>query len=892
MESRVDYAARPDFGEHVGRLGEAELRRLLRVACPGRPAPVSRAETAELLMTREAAQTAVSAATPDVLAAVKLVHVLEDSAAVEDIAAVAVWGSEADAMPHDGDQPPSSVRAPATRADVADLMGRAEDLGLAWQQPEGVWNVPPHISEILVQDPTMATPVDCLLEFNTRAELLRKMENLGLVDAAEHRAEAVADEVAALLDGTVVGAKGPDVLSDAELLARLRAFLCSPRRVRALVATAPHAIQKSMLLFAREGIFLDAREWGDRRAAAVEWAVEHLLAVTFEMPTAIDGSGNPQRVEGAGDAGRGTGDDADGAPGDAPDVDLNASLISPVALALKLGRLYLPTPHPEEPRPAWTAPEAQVNAATSAVAVGTAVMQLWEDGGYLGSGALHDFGGSVAVHDFAASIGADEAVVHEVVGMLAAAGFMHPITGQPTARSAQKWFSADASRRWAWLVAGWLRGPDRWVDGDSQESWMPSAELMADVARRVRREAVAFAAQLDEGMMWYPCCIESRLGWTCGALFEGLEDMWGMLLHRVMLGMRALGLFVDGAAGMPVRAVAAGLGHAWLSGQDPLVDEAVEMIAAETGDFVPVKRRAQLLTPPNLLVADRVELVAMVRGVPGHDLAVTLDSVAHREKCGATSLWVFTEDSLAAALDDYDGDITAILEAVGHVTAAGPWLRVLHHRLRAVDEGLDLELLLPDEPVAPALPAEPEIEPGNDMNGESEGDSHGVPHSNAAPDSRGASGSHAASDFPGASGSHAAPESESADVAGLVGEAGSSSVAENALFDVVGVDDGVVGENGVVEPPLFDIPGLRPSASLAGDDPDQAESDGVGRPDGGAGAGAASEPGAEPGRGAEPERGAESERGSGAADATYIEDPLRRPDSGSGPGVPTQPPLF
>ncbi|MFD5867750.1 hypothetical protein ACFWGD_03910 [Corynebacterium sp. NPDC060344] len=854
MESRVDYAARPDFGEHVGRLGEVELRRLLRVACPGRAAPLTRVETAEMLMTREAAQTAVSAATPDVLAMVKLVHVLERSAAVEDIIAVAVWGSEADAMPHDGDQAPSNVRAPLTPADVDDLMGRAAGLGLAWQQPAGVWNVPPHVSDVLVPDPTMATPVDCLTEFNSRAELLRKMENLGLVDASEFAGQLVADEVAAQLGGTVVNAKGSGVLTDADLLSRLRAFLCSPQRVRALVSTAPHAIQKSLLLFAREGIFLDAREWGERRADAVEWAVEHLLAVTFEMPASLDGAPDADSDS----------DSNDSKAPQPPEVDLNAAILSPVALALKLGRLYVPTPHPEEPRPAWTAPEAQVDAATAAVAVATAIMQLWEDGGFLASGGLHEFAGSVAVHDFAASVGADDMVVHEVVGMLAGAGFMHPVTGQPTARSAQKWFNADASRRWAWLVAGWLRGPDLWASEDDAESWMPSPELMADVARRGRREAVLFAARLDDGMMWYPCCIESHLAWSCAAVFDGLDDWWGMVVNRIMYGMRALGLLVDGAAGTPVRAVASAMGHAWLSGQEPLVDEAVDMIAAEAGDFVPVVRRAQLLTPKNQLVPDRVELVAMVRGVPGHDLAVTLDSVAHREKCGATSLWVFTEESLAMALDDYDGDVPAILEAVGHVTAAGPWLRVLRHRLRALEDSQDLELLLPEEAGESGESGEP-VEPGS-----------GEPHE------------------PGSDVHRSTVDAERASV---VDPASVASPAEDALFDVIGVGDGVVGENGVVEPPLFDVPGLRPSASLTGDELDADLGDEPGRrstavPGDGPNAESDGEPAGNSNGNSSGDGAGDGAGGHGSPDATYIEDPLRRPDSGSGPGVPTQPPLF
>ncbi|WP_295627260.1 hypothetical protein [uncultured Corynebacterium sp.] len=830
METRVDYAARPDFGAHVDRLGEAELRRLLRVACPGVPVPGSRTETAELLMTREAAQTAVSAATPDVLSVVKLVHVLEDTAAVDDVAAVAVWGSEADAMPHDGDGPPSSARVPATEAEVTRLLRSAADLGLAWEEPAGVWNVPPHVSEVIVQDPTMATPVECLLEFNPRDELLSRMHAIGLLDAAEVT----------------------DPPSDDDVLARLRAFLCSPRRVRALVSTAPHAIQKSLLLFAREGIFLDGRQWGDRRADAVEWAVEHLLAVTFDVPGAPNGgdSAGDAAGEAAGDsAGDSSGDpaeDDESAESDdaaAPNLDVNASLVSPVALALKLGRQWIPTPHPEEPRPAWIDAEAPVQAATSAVAVATAVMQLWEDGGYLAEdGSLQYFEGAVAVQDFAASIGADDAVVHEVVGMLAGAGFIHPGSGQPTARSATRWFAADASRRWAWLVAGWLRGPDRWVADESPESWMPSAELMAHVAKRVRREAVQFAAELDEGMMWYPCCVESRLAWRCSALFDGLEELWGMLLHRIGQGMRVLGLMVEGAAGMPAAAVSAALAPAWFSGQDPTVDEAVDLIAAETGDFVPVARRAQLLTPPSLLVADRVELVAMVRGVPGHDLAVTLNSVAHREKCGATSLWVFTEDSLAVALDDYDYDVPAILEAVGHVTTAGPWLRVLRHRLRGVEEALDLEEMLPDVDVDP------------------------VP----APDA-----------IDGAETARAAEvEDDTANDAANDGADG--------LFEVVAVDAEEVAPNGVVEPPLFDIPGqsnveLRPARSAMADGDVDGDADGDTDGD-------ANSAGDQPG--AEALDGPAGSSGPRTGEPPIIEDPLRRPDSGTGPGVPTQPPLF
>ena len=328
MESRVDYAARPDFGAHVVRLGDAELRRLLSVACPGVPIPGSRTETAQLLMTRDAAHASVSAATPDVMAVVKMVHVLEDSAAVDDLVAVSFWASEADTMPHDGDGPPSTARVPATAADITDLLGRARDLGLAWEEPVGVWNVPPHVSDVLMQDPTMATPVDCLLQFNDRGVLLERMLDLGIVTEAE-TAE----------------------LTDDELLARLRAFMCSPRRVRTLVAMAPHHIQKQLLLFAREGVYLDQRDWGERRAEAVDWAERHLLAVRFEVPKPV------HTTETASES---TGDVHPRLPGQfeldlavsheepvRDDLDYNASLLSPVALALKMGRQWIPRPHPE-----------------------------------------------------------------------------------------------------------------------------------------------------------------------------------------------------------------------------------------------------------------------------------------------------------------------------------------------------------------------------------------------------------------------------------------------------------------------------------------------------------------------------------------------------------------
>ena len=87
-----------------------------------------------------------------------------------------------------------------------------------------------------------------------------------------------------------------------------------------------------------------------------------------------------------------------------------------------------------------------------------------------------------------------------------------------------------------------------------------------------------------------------------------------------------------------------------------------------------------------------------------------------------------------------------------------------------------------------------------------------------------------------------------------------------------------------IEPPLFDVADLaeRPTAT------DRAATDPA----------AADREAADP---AVRESGATGERENGESagpssskkpEMTTIEDPLRRPDSGSGPGVPIQPPLF
>ena len=112
---------------------------------------------------------------------------------------------------------------------------------------------------------------------------------------------------------------------------------------------------------------------------------------------------------------------------------------------------------------------------------------------------------------------------------------MHPITGQPTARSAGNWFTADASRRWAWLVAGWLRGPDRWVGEESPEGWMPSPELMAAVAARIRE---SYDAALGDGRRPLIFALDAHRALYGQRRVESLGDSPEAMAHSLFAVLR------------------------------------------------------------------------------------------------------------------------------------------------------------------------------------------------------------------------------------------------------------------------------------------------------------------------------------------------------------------
>lgn len=681
MDTKVDYGARPDFGAYLQSLGATAARDLFHTVFPGVPLPTDRDALVAMLTSEAAALASLIELTPDVLTMVSLVHVLEDSASVDRLALVSVMASDMDTFPHETDQIPSRTRRPPTTQEVSRLLGIARDHGVAWEAPAGVWHVPAHVAEYLPKDSTLATPVSSLVSCSEPEDLRYRMAELGLID---ERDEPV-DEY---------GTAAQTALFDADShLSDLRDFLCDPKKVRALVGTAPHPIRRELLLFANEGIYLADTEWSVRREEAVKWAVKNLLAVEF-------------------DSGR-------------DDMSLHASMVSPAALALKLGGTLIPRPHETESRQALDGTESLSARATSAVAVADAVMEYWPDSGFLTPGAasgsearltLQGFEGAVSVGDFAAHIGADENTVFEVFGMLAAAGLINGANGMPTSRAMSRWYTASAKQRWAWLVTGWLRGPDRWqTDMSTDEDWVVSEVALADIMRRSKRRLLGLAANLPDGEMLYPCCIDNELQWHCAAMLENYDAVWGTILQQVLRGARALGIFTDGVSGDPARLVLGAVAEAWFTGQSLDEDETAALIAGAPypgKPFITVADTAVLRTAKNALNPERMEIVAQVRGVPSGLIPQALDAIGFREHTGARSAWLIDEYSLLEAIRG-GAKASEIINALEEIGASGNAVALLKQRIHSLGEAVKMDSefsVLAVEPVTPVPAPVPESE--------------------------------------------------------------------------------------------------------------------------------------------------------------------------------------
>ncbi|MEJ5920224.1 hypothetical protein [Corynebacterium sp. H78] len=640
MNNQVDFSSRPDYRDHLRTLGDSDLRFLLRASGSDHTAeqPRTRAESIMALLSDDAALNALSFATIDVVSVIQLVHVLEDSATLDDLAEVAYFASDDDTSPHEKGVVVSKRRERASKSELLNRLHRARNLGLVWEQPVGVWNVPPHVSRVFGEEPTMATPVQCLIDLVEPDLLRERMRRLGLLGGNEN-------------------------LQEHETLARLRDFLCSPRKVRALVSMAPLKVQKQLKYFAQEAIRLDRRTWSASRAEAVEWAEEHLLAVSFTTPMEY---------------------------GD----ELNASMVSPVSLALRGSEWFIPRPHEREQFPAAEKDNfaAQQRPWQRAVSCASAYLQ------WAGTEVLCPFEmeGKQKIIDFAVTIGANPDVMTVVVDMLVCAGLVDEDTGGVTTDALSYWFSSTTVERWAWLVAGWLTGKS---EEQIAKYWVGDSVLLAQVAartqRRMHREIVMLAVELEQGHKYYRCCIDNHMVWQFQAAFDVLQVDLQSSIDSAMEGAEALGIFLDGEAPWHADAIAIALADAWFTEQDLAPKDVAELIASIVVVEGPQSQGSIVLSEPHRDDDGKAPMLyAHSFGVPTNDVAAALDFLAERDKTGAVTRWVFTEDSVRAALIQVDWDVERLYQQLVHVANTESMRPLFEEHLMKMVHSLQLQEIL------------------------------------------------------------------------------------------------------------------------------------------------------------------------------------------------------
>lgn len=611
-------------------MGSSDLRFLFDRMCPILLRPDDSDEMIDILSSPAVALGALAQATQDLIIVVASVQALEGSASVEDLLLVSRWASHADAGFHEVNEPASTERPAVTRAELTELLDRAAQIGLVFEAPKGVWNVPDHISEQLIRDFELAHPVAELLD-DDRGLLLERMTALGLFDEdASASAHEVTDH------------------SDEDLLTRLRGFLCSPARVRALVSTAPPRIRKELHWFAQQGVELEATYWSPLRMEAVQWAAEHLLGREVLLEQAA----------------------ADGG-------DFYGVLLAPVALALKGDSWFIPIEHERETTQGVHEASELDELSVGAVAIASAYMNAVgeEDSlvpgtkGYLqgdGFDVLSETG-RIWLHDFAVSIGADPLMTERVVEFLLCAGMISAETGGPTDFAYRRWYTADPATRWAVLAVGWLVGRPPEVDvlpfagsGIDPER----AALLAEGYRRITRDIVLLACELEPGHMWYRCCVGSYLLWRYAVLCDVVGMLSDEFFGWAQLGAADLGIFGYGQSSWQAIAIANGLYDVWLTEQNLDVEAMVDLIAPFAEGRLPIATAVQVARTPEGYPAS-ARLAISFDGVAMNEIETGLDFIADRELTGPRSEWIVSEASLIRALTKVQGDVETLFFQLG-----------------------------------------------------------------------------------------------------------------------------------------------------------------------------------------------------------------------------------
>ncbi|MDO5029711.1 MAG: hypothetical protein Q4E11_03890 [Corynebacterium sp.] len=620
MERNVDYSVRPRYEDFILNLDGTDLRFLLSRTCPSADSSAAGKDAVELLMSQESAHTALSFCEPDVLDVAHLIHILADSATLETLAEVAYWASDADVMAHDTPKGVDRKRYPVGKQQLKRVLERGQRQGLVWEEPAGVWHVPSHISRIFPTEPSLDFHVADLVANLPEDMLARRMERLGL---------------------------DPEGTTE-QRIERLAGFLCDPRKVRALIATAPVDIRNELRWMAIDEKFLPSTMWSELRIDAVRWAEERLLLAIVESPSMSAFA---------------TEEMAEAAP---PEI---ARIVGAVALALKEDMWTIRKPHPTEPFPATLESKELDDASVAAVAFASAFMDAAgsDDGRLKDPLHMYEESSLLWIQDFAASIGASAFAAPWIVEMLVNAGLIYADSGHPTPRALEHWYNADASTRWAYLVAGFLVGRGPW---HGEFPWVTmgvddfSHATLAYGYPYAACEVVSLAAQLEEDQKFYGCCVESHMAWQvenlCARNGADGEAMVGWLLEQAGI----LGILYRGHASWQAMAVMYALHDIWLTDQHIGAQRMAELIAEYAAGKVATAEAVQIA---RLFkdAAPNERLSATLEGVASNQVALALDFIGDREKCAETSRWIISEDSLRRAVLAVDGDVEVLFSQLG-----------------------------------------------------------------------------------------------------------------------------------------------------------------------------------------------------------------------------------